>query len=322
MALRGPSDEDWQVDRAVAEEVTTRCDVLVARVACAQDGVVSLRQLRACGMSSDAVTTRVRSGRLHRLYRGVYAVGHQAVPPRGRLRAAALACGPDAVLSHFSAAEFWGLVDAGDRQPQLSVTDNSGRTIRGVRVHRRRSLATCDVWTRAGMRVTSPARTLLDIAADLSERELRRTVRRAQVEGRVSVRQLLDVRSRARHQRGVAALRAVIADGPAPTRSQLEDVVLDLAGRVTRQRPEINATLRLAGERPIRPGLMWRDRRLVIEADGAAWHDDKLSREDDAERQAILEAHGYRVLRVTWTQAVRHPQQTLARLRAALAAAC
>jgi hypothetical protein len=171
------------------------------------------------------------------------------------------------------------------------------------------------------MRVTSPARTLLDIADDLTGSGLRGTVRRAQAEQRVNVRQLVEVLSRAIGHRGAPALRAVVADGPAPTRSELEDIVLDLIDRVTAERPEINAMLRLDGERAIRPDFLWRERGLVIEADGAAWHDDKLTREDDAEKQAMLEAHGYRVLRITWEQAVRHPQQTLARIRAALGAA-
>jgi REase_MTES_1575 len=168
------------------------------------------------------------------------------------------------------------------------------------------------------MQVTSPARTLLDIAADLTDRGLRQTVRRAQAEQRVNLRQLSEVLSRASGHRGASALRAVVADGPAPTRSELEDIVLDLINRVTEERPEINSMLRLGGEPPVRPDFLWRERRLVIEADGAAWHDDKLTREDDAARQAMLEAHGYRVLRITWAQAVRHPQQTLARIRLAL----
>jgi hypothetical protein len=296
-----------------------RPDALLARVAGEQDGVVSLGQLRACGIGRGGVTTRVRKGHLHRMHRGVYAVGHLAVPPRGRLRAAVLACGKWAVLSHFSAAEFWGLVTAEDRPPQVSVSGSAGRRIPGLRVHRRRSLVDRDVWMRDGMRVTSPAQTLLDIAPDLTPSELRRTVRRAQAEGRVNIRQLLDVLSRAHGHRGAARLRAITADGPAPTRSELEDVVLDLIDRVTSERPDVNVLLHLEGERPIRPDFLWRRIRLVIEADGAVWHDDKLTREDDASRQAILEAHGYRVLRVTWEQAVRHTQQTLDRMRAALA---
>lgn len=300
--------------------VPARPDALVAHIASEQDGVVSLTQLRACGLGRGGISTRVRNGRLHRLHRGVYAVGHRAIPERGRLRAAVLACGESAVLSHFSAAAFWGMAEADGRTPQVSVIGNAGRSIAGLRVHRRRALPVCDVWKRDGMQVTSPARTLLDIAADLTERGLRQTVRRAQAEQRVNLRQLSEVLSRANGHRGASALRAVVADGPAPTRSELEDIVLDLIDRVTEERPEINAMLRLDGERPIRPDFLWRRLRLVIEADGAAWHDDKLTREDDAAKQAMLEARGYRVLRITWEQAVRHPQQTLARIRVALEA--
>ena len=169
------------------------------------------------------------------------------------------------------------------------------------------------------MRVTSPARTLLDIASDLTEHELRRTIRRAQVEGHTNVRQILDVLSRGAGERGAPALRAAIAGGPVPTRSELEDIVLELIDHATAERPEINAKICLEGRAPIEPDFLWRARRLVIEADGAAWHDDRLTRELDAEKQAALEAAGYRVLRITWKQAIRQPQQTIARIRAALA---
>ncbi|MFP5362069.1 MAG: endonuclease domain-containing protein [Thermoleophilia bacterium] len=84
-------------------------------------------------------------------------------------------------------------------------------------------------------------------------------------------------------------------------------------------RPEINPLLHLDG-RAIRPDLLFADRRLVVELDGRRWHDDPLTQQDDAARQAILEAHGHRVLRITWLQVVSHPQQTLRRIRAALAA--
>jgi very-short-patch-repair endonuclease/predicted transcriptional regulator of viral defense system len=313
---------DRRVPRASSQEVADRPDVLVARLAAEQDGVICLAQLLACGVSAGGITSRLRNGHLHRLHRGVYAVGHVALSARGRLRAAMLACGDGAVVSHFSAAAFWELVGWGDRTPQVSVmTGSAGRRVGGVCVHRRRSLAPCDVWTRSGMRLTSPARTLLDIAADLSGQELRRAVRQAQAENRVNVRQLVELLGRADGLRGTAALRRVVADGPAPTRSELEDAVLELIRRVTGEPFEVNAMLRLAGQRPIRPDFLWRDIGLVIEADGAAWHDDRLAREDDAARQAALEAHGFRVLRITWTQAVRHPRQTLDRIAHGLGAA-
>jgi very-short-patch-repair endonuclease len=78
----------------------------------------------------------------------------------------------------------------------------------------------------------------------------------------------------------------------------------------------VNQPLVLGGRRVV-PDFRWPEQRLVVEADGAAWHDTKLAREDDAQRQALLEAHGERVLRVTWDQAIARPAQTLARMRAA-----
>jgi very-short-patch-repair endonuclease len=80
--------------------------------------------------------------------------------------------------------------------------------------------------------------------------------------------------------------------------------------------PDVNVPYVVAGRKTV-PDFRWPQQRLVLEADGAAWHDNQLAREDDAERQALLEAHGERVLRVTWAQAITRPSATLARLRAA-----
>ena len=92
--------------------------------------------------------------------------------------------------------------------------------------------------------------------------------------------------------------------------------MLDLILRGGLAHPDVNAALRRSGRRVV-PDFRWPERYLVIEADGAAWHDNQLAREDDAERQALLEAHGERVLRVTWDQAIARPGETLARIRAA-----
>jgi very-short-patch-repair endonuclease len=117
-------------------------------------------------------------------------------------------------------------------------------------------------------------------------------------------------------RRGAKRLACIVATGPAPTRSELEDAVLDLILRGGLAHPCVNAALILGGRRVV-PDFRWPAQRLVIEADGAAWHDSKLAREDDADRQALLEAHGERVLRVTWDQAIARPGQTLTRIRAA-----
>lgn len=115
----------------------------------------------------------------------------------------------------------------------------------------------------------------------------------------------------------MARLRRLIADGYVPTRSELEDRALDLILQAAFPKPEINPRLEFDGQ-PIRPDMFFRELGVVIELDGARWHDDPLTRQDDADKQAILEAHGLRVLGITWRQLVDHPRQTIARIRAAL----
>jgi hypothetical protein len=307
---------ECRIRRPEADAGDTRSDVLVARHAAADWGVLSLDELRACGLTRDAVSVRVRNGRLHPMHRQVYAVGHPNPPFEGRVLAAAKACGPGAVVSHFSAASLFGLVGWDGRYPEVTVLGSSSRTHPGIRVHRTRSLAPPDVVRYRRIPVTSPARTLADLASSLDYPRLRRAVRQALSSRRVELLDLAEVLTRLGPRRGVRNLAAIVAAGPAPTRSELEDAVLELIVGGGLAPPDVNVPLVLEGRRVI-PDFRWPDQRLVVEADGAAWHDDKLAREDDAERQALLEAHGERVVRVTWDQAVSQPRQTLARLHAA-----
>lgn len=278
-------------------------------------GVLSLSELRSCGLSRDAVAGRVAAGRPHPVHRSVYAVGHPGLTHDARLLAAVKACGPSAVTSHRAAAYLYGLVDDVPR-PELTVVGSGTRLHRGVCVHRTRFLDALDrrVWN--GVPVTSPARTVLDCAAVVPERRLRRLVREAFARRLVTLAELVEVLGRLGPRRGSRRLAAVVATGYVPTRSVLEDVVLDLFERGGLAAPDVNVPLRVAG-RVVVPDFRWPSARLVVEADGSAFHDHKLAREDDAERQALLEAHGERVVRVTWEQAMKRPEQTLARLRAA-----
>jgi very-short-patch-repair endonuclease len=132
----------------------------------------------------------------------------------------------------------------------------------------------------------------------------------------VNLRQLGEVITRLGPCRGSRRLAQVIATGPAPTRSVLEDIVLDLLLRGGFAHPDVNKPLIVDGRRLI-PDFRWPGARLIVEADGAAWHEHKVAREDDAGRQAALEQAGERVVRVTWAQAVTRPTQTLARIEAA-----
>jgi predicted transcriptional regulator of viral defense system len=307
---------ECRLTRARAELFDTRPDRAVARRAAKQFGVVAIGQLRECGLSYDAVGWRVRKGWLHPLHRGVYAVGHPSPPLEGRFMAAVKACGDGAVLSHYSAGALFGFVQWDGRYPEVTLIGSTTRRHRELRVHRTATLDRADRSSYRGIPITAPARTLADLAYLLDYDPLRRAVRQAQSLRRVSLRELADVTRRLGRRRGRRNLMRILATGPAPTRSELEDVVLDLILSAGLQRPDINVPLFLAGRRVI-PDFRWPECRLVVEADGAAWHEDKLSREDDAARQALLEAHGEHVLRVTWTQALWNPQQKVARIRAA-----
>jgi hypothetical protein len=239
-------------------------------------------------------------------------VGHPAVSLHGRFLAATKALGGDAVLSHFSAAALWGFVEWDDRHPEVTVPRDGVARRRAIRVHRSSLLEPHDVMRHAGIPTTTPARTLVDLAAVAHYTLLRRAVRRALALRRVSVPQLVAAARRLGRRRGSAQLRRVLA-GAAPTRSELEDVVIDLIVDAGFVRPEVNQPLLLAGRRVV-PDFRWPDQQVVLEADGARWHDNAIARQDDAERQALLEAHGERVLRVTWKEAVRQPRETIARI--------
>jgi hypothetical protein len=139
----------------------------------------------------------------------------------------------------------------------------------------------------------------------LPYKPLRRAVRQAMALKRVTVGELTGGRSR--------TLRQILADGYVPTRSELEDAVLDLITRGGFAPPDVNTPIGVG----FTPDFRWPERRLVIEADSREWHDDPIARQDDAARQAVLEAAGERVIRVTWKQTVANPQQTIQRIQAA-----
>ena len=291
-------------------QLDNRPDLLVARLAATQWGVVSSVDLRRCGLTHRAIESRVRNGHLHPLYRGVYVVGHANLTREGAFLAAVKACGPTAHLSHFSAAAHYGLVRWDDRYPE--VTTKTVRVHRGIRTHR---TTIPDATHHTGIPITTPARTLIDLAGQLDYRTLRRTVREAQRQ-LVTIPQILNTLDQLGPRPGIANLTKILATGHAPTRSELEDAVLDLLLNAGFKPPHVNVAMNLDGRRII-PDFRWPHEHLVIEADGAHWHENRLTREDDAEKQAILEAHGERVIRITWQQTVAQRGQTLNRIHAA-----
>jgi very-short-patch-repair endonuclease len=281
------------------EQIDNR-DQEVARLAALQWGVLTYEELRRCGLTANAIAARVAKSRLHPVHRGVYAVGHTNLPLEGRFLAAVKACGPTAVLSHHSAAALWGLLAWDDRFPEITVPGTTARCHPRIKAHRSLTLQRNDTTRRRNIPTTTPARTLHDLAAILPYKQLRRASRQA-----------LSLRLVAKHH-----LPPAVAATAAPTRSELEDAVLDLIVQGGLEPPQVNVPLRINGRRIV-PDFRWPPQRLVVEADGAEWHDNLIARKDDAERQAILEAYGERVVRVTWDQAIRRRRETLTRLERA-----
>jgi very-short-patch-repair endonuclease len=290
----------------------------VAATAARQHGLVTTAQLLAAGIVPDTITAWVRRGQLHRVHRGVYSVGHRALGNEGWLLAAVLAIGSDAAISHLSAGRLWGVVRDRINVRRSAVDVASPRRVRrrpDIRTHHAPGLDCGDRMVFGRIPITTPARTLLDLAGLLPEDRLRRAVRQAEVERLVNRHDLRFQLSRAPAGRPASSrLAAVIAIGPAPTRSELEDRTLDLLLRHDFPRPLVNVHVQ-ALHRSFEVDFLFPELRLVLETDGDRYHGTRLAREADAQRQADLEAAGYRVVRLNWRQVTREQDQTVRRLR-------
>jgi very-short-patch-repair endonuclease len=300
------------IDRAEPDQPSPRADVLVARLAARQHGVVSVGELLACGLGHDAIAVRVANGRLHPMHRGAYAVGHANPTRDGWFLAAVKACGAGAALCLWSSATLQNIITWEDRYPDVLVRGERAPRHPRINGHRTSYLPAEHLTTVHGIPVTTAERTLLDLAAVMAEHRLRRAVRQSQFLKLTTIPSLVAVLHGPGPTRGRKKLARILATGAAPTQSELEDAVLDLVLRGGFVHPLVNEPLFIAGRRIV-PDFRWPAQRLVIEADGPH-HDDPLERAIDKERQRILEAHGDRVIRVTWEQAIARPGATLRRI--------
>ena len=281
---------------------STPLDSLVADLAARQWGVVSLAQLRALGLSKYAVLRRVRAGRLHRVHRGVYAVGHTVLGSEGRRLAAVLACGGGAVLSHRTAAAHWGLLATS--APRIDVTVRRARDANAtIRLHRSRSLDARDTTTHQGIPITSVARTLLDLAATVRRDRLERALAQAQRLDLYDHRAIEDVLARANGHRGKAALTEATAREPKLTRSELEARFLALVRDAGLPEPLTNFLLAAPDHPRLEVDLYWPTHRVIVELDGYETHRTRHAFEQDRARDAALTAAGYKIVRFTWRTA-------------------
>jgi hypothetical protein len=249
------------------------------------------------------------------MHRGVYAVGHRNLSENARFIAAVAAIGAETALSHVSAAALWGLMQStGDVHV---TTTRSIKPRPGIRLHVTRSLPPSDVTRHHGIPVTTPARTVLDVAQGLSERKLRRLVHEGEVQRLVSNDDLREQLHRSPGRRGSPRLLAIVYEGPVRTRSEFEEVTYDLLRRNGFPRPSTNTPLRGLPSW-LEVDFHFAGTSLVIEADGEQFHGTRWRRRTDARKQAMLEAAGFRVIRLTWEQVTGDEAQTVRRLRRAL----
>ena len=315
------------------QEQVAKPDLEVARIAAGQHGVISIWQLHGAGLGRSAVTTRVSTGRLHRLQRGVYAVGHSQPPQEGLWLAAVLACGglgksgsvgaetagdcavtpahPDpttpvlgywnAALSYRSAACLWGLLPSRSGPVDVSVPGSGGKGRReGIRLHRSISLLPASVTLCRGFPVTTPGRTISD---------LRRVVGKNGRRGLVSPREL----RRAIRQANFLGLRIDEEARRERSRSDLELDFQALCRRFDLPQPEVNVRV---GRHLV--DFCWRRRKLVVETDGYAAHRGRTAFEDDRGRDLDLRARGFEVIRLAEKQLNDEPRRVAGVVGAAL----
>jgi very-short-patch-repair endonuclease len=293
-------------------------DQAVAALAARQAGVVSRRQLLMLGLSHTAIDNRRAAGRLHAVHRGVYAVGYPLLASEGKRWAAVAAIGEGAVLSHTTAAAAWDIRPSGSPLLHVTVPGRAGRQPRpGIRVHRPRDWHEDEATLLDGVPITTPARTVLDLAAGgLRGRQLEAALDRAELLRLLDFQDLERLLQRHANARGTRPLRSLLARyvaGTIQTRSRLEELIIELCDANGIVRPRVNAQVE-GRERD----FFWPHARLVVEADSYTWHRSPSALDDDRERDAELLLAGYRSLRFTWKQVTRRRRWVVRTLRATL----
>lgn len=293
-------------------------DVDIAERARRQHGVVSRGQLLELGMGRGGVAARIERGQLHRLHHGVYKVGYRRVSRKGRWMAAVLASGPATCLSHRSAARLWRLLPRGDEWPEVTCPPKRRARRHGI-VVREAPVADDEREVVDAIPVTSPFRTIFDLAAVLKTRELERAFHEAEVRGlrdRVPLPVLLE---RYPGRRGAGKLRELL-DSRRPagvTRNDFEEAFLALVDGHGLPRPRTNAHLALRG-RFFEIDAAWELERVAVELDSRSVHGTPKNFESDRLRDRVLLAEGWRTMRITWRQLQEEPEEIVADLRLAL----
>jgi very-short-patch-repair endonuclease len=290
----------------------------LARLAALQHGVVDRHEVRARGLTDDAIHRRLRAGRLLQVHPGVYLLPGAPDTWHQRVLAACRAAGRDAVASHRSAAALWQLLDADELE--VTVRRSKGPTPDGVVVHRSRDLAPAHTTVREGIPVTNPLRTMVDLGAVLADRLVAEALERGVVAKLFSVVALEWVLGEVAKpgRRGCGGLRRGLDDRALGT-ARPDSVLEPRMARLLRSNGFPPATFQhVVVEARARVDFAYPERRLAIEVDGFEAHGTPEAMSADLDRQNRLVAAGWSVLRFTWRDVVRNPGAVARRLHRVL----
>jgi very-short-patch-repair endonuclease len=277
-----------------------------------QHGVVVRGQLLELGFSAKAIEHRIARGRLHPLWRGVYAVGRPELTQRGRWMAAVLACAPDGVLSHESAAALWEIRSPRGDEIEVSVPNRAVHRRSGIVVHRRATLGAMEVARRDGIPVTSPICTLVDIAARLGRSQLEAAINEADKRDLTSPQELRSALDQLPRRPGTGVLKATLDRHTfRATDSELERRFLALIRRARLPPPQ---TGRYVGG--FKVDFYWPDLGLIVETDGLRYHRNPAQQARDRLRDQAHAAAGLTSLRFTHAQVWYEPRHVEATLTA------
>jgi very-short-patch-repair endonuclease len=292
----------------VPEHVRGRGEREAERLADLQAGLLTRDQLRAAGFGRGAIRHRLTNGRLHPYHPGVYLLGRPSREPLADEMAAVLLFKGFAVLSHRSAGALLGLSGRPD-SVTLTIVGKDARSRPGLTIHRATRLDPRDIRTTHGLPHTSPARTLVDLAGETTDDELAEASAWVLHRHRTSRREITGAIDRAPHHKGTATLRAVLGADTGYTEAAGERALLALLRQAGLPLP--------ATQVPIcgyRVDFLWPGHQLVVEIDGFEFHGDRAAFERDRERDQVLAAAGYRVIRITYRQLEERPYALVARL--------
>jgi hypothetical protein len=303
----------WALVPGMREEM--RSHAQLAKVAERQYGVISSRQLLRLGFSKSAIGRLNAAGRLHRIHRGVYAVGHPGLTRYGACKAAILACGKGAVLSHESAGWLWGLIPEYSAQIEVTVPSRGHRRA-GIRVHHAPALDPRDRSTQERLPTTSLPRTFLDLAVGRPERWVERTVERADRRGILDLIEIDSMLARNPYAQGSPRLQKVLElyRRPVAARAITERRFLALIRKADLPPPAIN--LFVAG---FEIDAYWERERFAIELDGWDTHRTRAAFERDPLRLEELKLAGIDAVRITARRIEREPGRVAKRLELLLA---